>query len=185
MSTHFISSAFHLSSFIALRIVSSSSLYGVNTELLITSSSSSAILSRSSLVIILTSLHRPRLQNVDHHRHDADDPQQDQVRDPRLQQPIILPLRLPGRCRALLPEYVQFWSVLPYVIHACPPLSRLCGFLYRIFNCYSFLLFQEVDQYFHDLFDIHLHHLSKMYAPLIVRVSSKISPSYWTHILLR
>ena len=59
-----------------------------------------------------------------------------------------------------------------YLFHACPsPLSRLRGFFYRIFDCYSLLLCKKADQYFHDLFDIHMHHLSNLYALLIVRVS--------------
>lgn len=59
-----------------------------------------------------------------------------------------------------------------HVFHACPsPLSRLSGFLYRIFDFDPLLLCQESDQHFHDLFDIHTHHLSKMYAPLIVRIA--------------
>ena len=148
-----------------------------------TGSCSSICCILASCVIVFTPLSkRSRLQHIydhclDHH----------QARHPKRQQrpaelPAYWPLvqaapvdcltiptvyRLPAACAdqadLLRLSHVSHWLV--------PPFSRLRGFLDRIFNCYSLLLFQKADQYFHDLFDIHMHHLSTMYAVQIVSVS--------------
>ena len=84
----------------------------------------------------------------------------------RLRQ-LILCRRDTGLRLPVLIRRISFVSLIGLSL----PSYCLRGFLDRIFNCYSLLLCQKADQYFHDLFDIHMH-LSNLYALLIVPVSS-------------